>query len=68
MKERVKDEINAMVVEAGGTHEATNIDTFKFRTTAAKRVYLGLTLEEQADIQKKIDMDDVIVPDEIKQQ
>jgi len=67
MKGRVKDEINAMVKEAGGTHEATEDDIFKYRTAATKRVFLDLTLDEQADILKKVVMDDVVVPDEIKQ-
>ena len=67
MKERVKDEISAMMREEGITSEPTAEDIFKRRTTAAKRVYLSLSPDDQASIQNRIDDNSHVVPDEIKQ-
>jgi hypothetical protein len=68
MKETVKDEINVMVKEAGGTHPPTDEDIFKYRTAAAKRVFLSLSLDKQAEILRKIEEGGDIVPNDIKQQ
>jgi hypothetical protein len=67
MKDKVKDEILAMMREEGITSEATAEDIFKRRTAAAKRVFLSLSPDDQAAVQKKIDDRTDVVPDEIKQ-
>jgi hypothetical protein len=67
MKEKVKDEIYAMMKEEGLSSELTAADIFKRRTTAAKRVYQSLSPDDQAAVQKKIDDRTDVVPDEIKQ-
>ena len=67
MKDKVKDEILVMMREEGITSEATAEDIFKRRTAAAKRVFLSLSQDDQAAIQKKIDDRTDVVPDEIKQ-
>jgi hypothetical protein len=67
MQERVVKEINAMVREDGGTEEATPEQIFKLRTSAAKRVFLGLSLVEQQMIMKKIEEGGDIVPVDVKQ-
>lgn len=67
MKDMVKEEISAMMREEGITTEPTAEDIFKRRTAAAKRVFLSLSPDDQASVQKKIVNRTDVVPDEIKQ-
>lgn len=66
MKDMVKDEINVIVKESGGMHEATNEECFKYRTTAAKRVYLALSADERAKIDKETQEENVIAPPDVQ--
>jgi hypothetical protein len=63
MKERVKNEIIVMMKEEGLTSDLTAKDIFKHQTAAAKQVFLSLSPDDQAVIQKKIDNRTDIVPD-----
>ena len=67
MKEKVMEEINAMVREDGGDEEATAEEIFKYRTTAAKRVFESLSVDDQSLIQKRIQEGGDNVPVNVKQ-
>lgn len=67
MKEKVIEEINAMVTEDGGEGDATAEQIFKYRTSAAKKVFEGLSVDDQSVILKKIDDGGDNVPIDIKQ-
>lgn len=67
MQARVIDEINGIVKEDGRTDDATKQEIFKLRTSAAKRVFLGLSLDEQDMILKKIEEGGDVVPMDVKQ-
>lgn len=59
--------VNDILMEQGVTEEATQTDIFRYRTAAARRVYLGLSTDEQAAILKMIEEREDIVPPEVKQ-
>jgi len=67
MKEKVMEEINAMVKEDGGEGEATAVEIFRYRTSAAKRVFESLSMDDQSIIKKKIEDGGDNVPVNIKQ-
>lgn len=67
MKEKVMQEIQDMLIEEGGCGEPTSEFIFKNRTTAAKRVFIGLSNEDQDNILKMIEEGGDIVPNDIKQ-
>jgi hypothetical protein len=67
MQKRVEDEMNTMLAEEGRTGEANSEDTFRLRTTACNRVFQGLSLEDQALINKLIQEGADIVPNDVKQ-
>lgn len=68
MKDRISNEINVMIREAGGTEEPTRQERFKYRTPAANRVLRTLHADELATIDKIIETGDVIIPKVIQQQ
>jgi len=67
MKEKVIEEINVMVREDGGEGDATAEEIFKYRTTAAKRVFEGLSVDDKSVIMKNIEDGGDNVPIDIKQ-
>lgn len=67
MQGKVVEVVNDMLKEQGVTDEATQAEILKYRTAAAKRVYLNLTADEQAAILKQIERREDIVPPEVKQ-
>jgi hypothetical protein len=66
MKTKVMDELRSMLIEQGGLGEPSQEYIFQNRTTAAKQVFLGLSLEEQANIMDMIEKGSDVVPDEVK--
>lgn len=68
MKDRVLEEIDQMVKEKHGTDKADKEQIFSLRTTAAKNVFLRLSADEQAAIERRAKAGGDPVPIEIQQQ
>ena len=68
MKDKVKDVVNEIMKEKGGTKEATSNEIFRNRTCVAHRVYNELTMDEKSAIDKKIMDGTDSIPHEIQQQ
>lgn len=67
MQETVIEKINAIVREGGEKSEASTKDIFKYRTAAAKEVFLSLSPDEQAIMLKKIEDGGYSVPVDVQQ-
>lgn len=67
MKDEVKEEVKNILKEKGHIDEATNDDYFKYRNTAAKRIYEQLSDDEKAKIDEECESGNVISPVDIQQ-
>ena len=68
MKDRILNEVNLMIREAGGTEEPTHREHFKYQTPTANRVLCKLYTDELAKIDRIIETGDVTIPKVIQQQ
>ena len=68
MKDRISNEVDLMIREAGGTEVPTHQERFKYRTSVANRVIATLHMDELAKIDRIIETGDVTIPKDIQQQ
>ena len=68
MKDRILNEVDLMIREAGGTEEPTHHECFKYQTPAANQVLCKLHMDELAKIDRIIETGDVTIPKVIQQQ
>ena len=68
MKDRILNEVDVMIREAGGTEEPTHRERFKYRTPTANQVLCKLHMDELAKIDRIIETGDVTIPKVIQQQ